>query len=139
MAGVKSTAADANAAWKSNFGGSQAKYTRGVQAFQGDPTKLAAAAADRWASNVAAAKPTFVAKLQAVPAGYWQQRAASVGAQNLAAGATKGADKQLAFMNNFLGQLSGIVQGLPNRGSYAENMARQRAFADALHAKKGTF
>lgn len=139
MAGVKSTPQDANAAWKTNFGGATAKYTRGVQAFQGDPTKLAAAAADRWAANVAAAKPTFVAKLQAVPAGYWAQRAASVGAQNLAAGATKGADRQLAFMTNFLSQLGTIVNGLPNRGSYAENMTRQRAFADALHAKKGQF
>lgn len=139
MAGVKATPQDANAAWKTNFAGATAKYQRGVQAFQGDPTKLAAAAADRWAANVQAAKPTFVAKLQAVPAGYWQSRAATVGANNLAAGATKGADRQLAFMTNFLGQLGQVVQSLPARGSYAENMTRQRAFADALHAKKGQF
>lgn len=137
--GVKSNPTDATANWKSRFGASSANYTRGVQAFQGDPTKLAAAAADRWVSGVQNARGTFVSKLQAVPAGYWAQRAASIGANNLSAGATKGEAKMSAFMTTFLPRLDQIISSAPQRGDFAANMNRFQAIATALHNAKGSF
>lgn len=137
MAGAKVSPQDASNNWKTNFAGSGPKYAKGVTEFQGDPTKLAAAAADTWVANVTAAKPTFVASLQAVPAGYWAQRASTLGAQNLAAGAQKGADRQLTAITNVINAINQVVPSLPKKGNFQANMQRFQAYATAMHGKKG--
>ena len=136
---VKANAADAAKAWETNFAASGTKYVKGTAAVKTAPGQLAAAQQDVWAQNTVAAKARFAAKVAAVPLGSWQNSCATVGAQNLATGATKGAPKQQAFMQKFIPQLSNVVESLPARGSYEQNKQKAMAYMDQLHALKGQF
>jgi hypothetical protein len=42
-------------------------------------------------------------------------------------------------MTSFLPQLSSIVDSLPSRGTFDQNLQRFTSYAQALHAKKGSF
>lgn len=136
---VKATAAEAAAAWSTGFSGAATKYTDGVNRVTVAPGQLAAAQKALYLQNVQAAANTWASKVAAVDLQSWKQAATGVGAQRLGTGATKGAPKVAAFMNNFLPQLSSIVSGLGARGTFEQNLQRFTAYATALHAKKGTF
>lgn len=136
---VKATAAAAAEAWQNGFSGAGAKYTAGINSVTVAPGQLAAAQKALYVANVAAAANTWASKVGAVDINTWKAAATGVGAQRLATGATKGAPKVQAFMNNFLPALSTIVQGLGPRGSFEQNLQRFNAYAQALHAKKGQF
>ena len=136
---VKATAADAAQAWQNGFSGASTKYTAGINAVTVPPGQLAAAQKNLYVSNVQAAANTWAARVAAVDLQTWKNAATGVGAQRLATGATKGAPKVQAFMTNFLPVLSSTVQGLGPRGTFEQNIARFTAYAQALHAKKGSF
>lgn len=136
---VKATAADAANSWQTNFSNSGAKYAAGVQAVKTAPGQLAAAQADVWIQNTTNAKARYQANSAAVSLQTWQSLTVQKGQARLASGATAGAPKMQAFMTNFLPKLSQIVDGLPARGSFEQNMQKSYAFAQALHNAKGTF
>lgn len=136
---VKATAADAAKAWSDGFSAAGTKYTAGINAVTIAPGQLAAAQKNAYVANVQASANIWAAKVAAVDLNTWKNAAATVGAQRLATGATKGAPKMAAFMNNFLPTLSTIVGGLPARGTFDQNMQRSMSYAQALHAKKGSF
>lgn len=136
---VKRTAAQAAEAWSTGFGGAGQRYTDGINAVTVAPGQLAAAQRNAYVANVQASSGIWAAKVAAVDLQSWKSASTGVGAQRLGSGATKGAPKVANFMNNFLPVLSGIVGGLPARGSYEQNIGRFTQYAQALHAKKGQF
>ena len=136
---VKATAASAASNWSTNFAAAGPKYEAGINAVTVAPGQLAAAQKNAYVQNVQASANTWAVKVAAVDLNSWKQAATTTGAQRLATGATKGAQKYQAFANNFLPQLSTIVGSLPARGSFEQNMARFTNYATQLHQKKGTF
>lgn len=136
---VKATAAEAAQAWSQGFAGASTKYTAGINAVTVAPGQLAAANKNAYLANVQASANIWASKVAAVDLGTWKNAATTVGAARLATGATKGMPKMQSFMNNFLPALSGIVGSLPQRGTFEQNLNRFAQYAQALHAKKGTF
>lgn len=136
---VKSNAADAAQAWVTGMGNATTKYTAGVQAVKTAPGTLAAAQAQKWATNVAAAVNTFSKNVGAVSLASWQSAAVNKGAPRLASGATAAQPKFQSFMNSFIPTLTNIVNGLPARGTYDQNISRLTSYLSALHAQKGNF
>lgn len=136
---VKANAADAANSWKTNFSGAGSKYAAGVNAVKTAPGQLAAAQADVWIQNTTNAKARYQANSAAVTLQSWQQSTIQKGQARLASGADAGAPKMQAFMTNFLPKLSQLVDGLPARGSFEQNMQKSYALASALHQQKGTF
>ena len=130
---VKVSAGDAATNWQNGFSQAGTKYTAGVNAVKTAPGQLAAAQQDVWAQNTAAAKVASVSLQQ------WQQAATTTGAARLATGATKGAPKMAAFMQNFIPKLASVVDSLPARGTFEQNMQKSFAYAQALHNMKGQF
>jgi hypothetical protein len=136
---VKATAAAAAQNWQNGFSGAGTKYTDGINAVTVAPGQLAAAQKALYVANVQAAANTWASKVGSVSLQDWKNAATSTGAQRLATGATKGAPKMQAFMTNFLPALSSIVDGLPARGTFEQNLQRFSSYATALHQKKGQF
>lgn len=114
-------------------------YTAGVNAVKVAPGQLAASAAPKWAAAVAAAQPKYATNSAAVTLQQWQQAANDKGASRLAGGATAAQPKMQAFMTKFIPQLSGIVNNLPPRGTFEQNVNRLTTFVQQVHATKGTF
>lgn len=137
--GVKATPASAAANWQTGFSGATQRYTDGINAVQTAPGQLAAAQKQLYVNNVQAAANTWATNVASVSLQDWKNAATTTGAQRLATGATKGLPKMQTFMTNFLPQLGTIVDGLPARGSFEQNLQRFTSYAQALHAKKGQF
>jgi hypothetical protein len=137
--GVKVSAADAAANWGTGFGAAGPKYTAGINAVTVAPGVAASQNVQGYLAGVQASSKIWQAKMAAQDLSQWKAAAAGVGAQRLATGATKGQAKIQQFFQQFIPDLTNIVGSLPQRGTYEQNMARSRAFADALHAKKGQY
>lgn len=136
---VKSTAAAATAAWSQGFSAAGTKYTAGVNAVSVAPGQLAANQKAAYVANVNASANLWAAKVAAVDLNTWKTATTTVGAARLATGATKGEPKMQAFMNAFIPALTNVVSGLPARGTFDQNLSRFTAYANALHALKGSF
>lgn len=136
---VKATPAAASEAWSTGFGGAATKYAAGINAVQIAPGQLAANQKAAYVAGVNASQNIWAAKVAAVDINSWKAAATGVGVTRLASGATKGAPKVAAFMQTFLPKLSSVVQGLPARGSFDQNMTRFQQYATQLHQAKGTF
>lgn len=136
---VKKTAAQAAANWGTGFAAAGPAYTDGINAVTVSPGVAASQQVNAYVAGVQASAKTWQAKMAALDVNAWKAAATGVGAQRLATGATKGQAKINTFFQQFMGDLTQAVQSLPSRGTYEQNMARSRAFADALHAKKGTY
>jgi hypothetical protein len=136
---VKADPTTAAQAWVTAMQGAGAKYTAGVQAVKVAPGQIAAARSDLWAQQVANAKQKFATNVAKVSLSQWQDAAANKGAQRLGTGATQAQQKMANFMSSFLPVLSSVVNSLPAGGTYEQNKQRFLAYADALHAKAGSF
>ena len=136
---VKANPTDAAQAWVNGMQSAGAKYTAGVESVKVAPGQLAAARADLWATQVANARNKFASNVAKITLQQWQAAASTKGAQRLGTGATAAQPKFAAFMSAFIPQLSTIVQSLPQGGTYEQNKQRFLAYADALHAKAGSF
>jgi hypothetical protein len=136
---VKATAAQAAANWGTGFAGSSTKYTQGIAAVTVAPGQLAAAQKNAYLANVQASANIWAAKVAAVDLASWKNSSSTTGAQRLGSGATKGQPKYQAFANAFIPQLSSVVNSLPARGTFDQNLSRFTAYAQALHALKGNF
>lgn len=136
---VKTTAAAAAANWGTGFAAAGTKYAAGVNAVTVAPGQLAAAQQNAYLANVQASAPIWAAKVAAVTLQDWKTATTTVGAQRLATGATKGQPKVATFMAAFIPALTNVVNGLPARGTFDQNLARFTNYATALHALKGSF
>ena len=136
---VKATAAQAAANWGTGFAGASTKYTQGIAAVTVAPGQLAAAQKNAYLANVQASANIWAAKVAAVDLASWKNSSSTTGAQRLGSGATKCQPKYQAFANAFIPQLSSVVNSLPARGTFDQNLSRFTAYAQALHALKGNF
>lgn len=133
MAKAMPTAADAAAAWKSGFGGSNTKWQAGVSAVTQPPGAAAAAQADVWEANTINAKSKFKANVGKVTLGDWKQSCSLVTAGSFQAGATKGSGKYQAKIGPVLAAIGQIRDSLPARADTATNLQRAYDFGMALH------
>lgn len=136
---VKKSPAEAAKNWSDRFGASGASYTAGINAVQTAPGQLAAAQKGLYVANVTAAANTWATKVASISLQDWKNAATTTGAQRLATGAAKGAPKMQAFMVSYLPKLSGIVDSLPPRGQFSQNVQRLNTYLTQLHEAKGTF
>jgi len=136
---VKKTAAQAGQNWGSGFAAAGPAYEAGIQAVTTSPGTAAAAQVNAYVAGVNASKGIWQAKMLAMDLATWKNAAITTGSQRLQSGAQKGQQKITNFFQQFIPDLQNIVGNLPARGTYEQNMARSRAFADALHAKKGSY
>lgn len=137
--GVKVSATDAAQNWVTGMGAAGPKYAAGIQAVKVAPGTLAAAAAPLWAANVAAAQPKFAKNVGAVSLSSWQNSAVTKGQPRLASGATAAQPKMAAFMTAFIPALTNVVNGLPARGTFEQNVNRLNSFINGVHSLKGQF
>lgn len=123
--------------WVTGLSGATQKISDGVDRVTQAPGVAAAAQADVWANNVAAAKQKFIDNSRRVSLSEWQTATkAAVG--NVATGAQR---KQQKFITAITPVLSHIAAGqgkLANmpRGSYAQNVQRMTTFVDHMHNYK---
>lgn len=137
--GVKANASDAAQAWVTGMSAAGPKYIAGVNAVKVAPGQLAAAAAPLWAANVAAAQPKFAKNVAAVTKEQWANAAATKGAPRLASGASAAQPKMQSFMTKFIPVLSNMVDSLPARGTFDQNLNRLTTYINGLHQAKGSF
>jgi len=131
--------ASAASAWSSGFSAAGPKYEAGINAVTVAPGQLAANQKNAYVAGVQNNANIWAQKVAAVDLNTWKNAATTTGSQRLQSGATKGAPKMQAFMQNFLPDLTNIVNGLPARGDFGQNMQRFTAYATALHGKKGSY
>lgn len=136
---VKATPQSAAEAWQTGFGGAATKYEAGINAVTVAPGALAAQQQAAYVAGVQNNAKIWAAKVGAVDLATWKAAATGVGSSRLSSGATKGLPKVQSFMQGFLPALTSIVGSLPNRGTFEQNMARSMSYAQALHARKGSF
>jgi hypothetical protein len=125
--------------WTASAGRAATGYQQGVEGYNGD-----------WAGATTSQQAAMLQGVQqAVTSGLWAARVNAVGTNgwkqatvakigNYSSGFQAGASKFQAAITKIVAAESNIVPGLPPRGSYDQNMQRQRAFSDAMHALKGT-
>lgn len=136
---VKATPTSAAANWNQGFGAAGPAYEAGIDAVTVAPGQLAANQVNAYVQGVQQNAKIWASKVAAVDINTWKNAAKTTGSQRLASGAAKGQPKVAAFMQAFLPDLTNIVNGLPSRGSFEQNMGRFTAYATALHQKKGSY
>lgn len=125
--------------WASGMQGAAGKYKDGVANPRANPGQAAAAQKSQYVAGVNAAADRWATNVAAVPQAYWTARCQSVGAGRLAEAGTKSADRYGMFISKFQPFVQNARQSIGPRGSYEQNMARQRQMSDILHNAKGQF
>lgn len=132
------TAQQAAANWQASAGRAATAWQAGVEGYTGD-----------WAGATVAQESVLLTNLQlAITQGRWRQGVLNTGtagwksattakASNFSTGFTAGAQRQAAAAQKIQQALSGIVPGLPPRGTFEQNKVRATTLMDALHALRG--
>lgn len=132
------TAQQAAANWAASQGRAAQAWQEGVQAYSGD-----------WAAATANQEATMLQNVtQAVTSGRWRAGVLATGtagwksattskASNYSTGFSAGAQRQAAAAQKIQQALSGIVPGLPARGTFEQNKIRATTLMDAMHALRG--
>jgi hypothetical protein len=125
-------------AWVSSAGRAGTNWNTGVQNYNGD-----------WAGSTVAQQNAMQTNWQnAVSSGRWAQGVQNTGtggwkqatvskASNYTTGFQAGASKQAAAIAKILQAEANIVNSLPPRGTFDQNVQRSVAVQTALHALKG--
>lgn len=125
--------------WARGMQNGAQNYADGTAAFQGNPGQLAAAQADVWLANTQASKSLWQSRVGSLDPNMWKNRCATKGKNNLTAAATDAKPRVLAFQQQWLPVVRQAAANLPARGTYEQNMARQRAMSDFSHQQRGRF
>jgi hypothetical protein len=131
---LRTDPATAAADWATRLGQSTDKINRGIQRVQQAPGAKAAAQADVWASNTAAAKEKFRRNVGRVSLGDWQAATqAAVG--RVAEGAARKQGKFQAAITPVFAHMANVLASVDNmpRGSFEQNLARMNAMARGMH------
>jgi len=121
---AKLDAGSVAAKWAARTQAAIPDYTAGVNAVSQPPGRAAAAQADVWAGNVAAAKAKFAKNVGAVTLEEWKSASTGKGAQRIAQGVTDAQGKMAAFMTTHLQIVDRVKGSLPPRGSKEQNIQR---------------
>lgn len=117
------TPEQAAAKWKANASAATSAYTDGINSVTSAPGQKAAAQKTVYVQNVQASADKWARNVN-VPLSEWQSAATTKGATNYPVGIAAGADKQAAFMSDFLPKVQAISKSLPPRGTIEQNIAR---------------
>jgi hypothetical protein len=132
------TAQQAAEAWVSSAGRAAANWGTGVQNYNGDwsgaTTSQQSVMQTNWQQAVSSGR--WAAGVQNVGTGGWKQASVSK-ASNYTTGFQAGASKQAAAIAKVLQAEANIVNSLPPRGTFEQNVQRSVAVQTALHALKG--
>lgn len=128
------TADQVAAKWNTNAGAASQYWVSGVQSVTVSPGLAAAAQADIWAANVAAAKQKWQTKLSNMSLQSWQSMTVAKGQARYAAGVTAAQSKYQSAITKVLAAEKSIVSSLPARGNVEANIARSAAFQRAMSA-----
>jgi hypothetical protein len=132
------TAQQALARWQGAAGTAATDWAAGINGYTGDWAGVTVAAYNNWVSGLANAQAQ----------GLWQSGVANAGtakwktnsqnkAANYTTGYTAGATAFGAAIQKIIAAEQNIVNSLPPRGSYAQNVARMTTFVDDMHALRG--
>lgn len=118
--------------WLANAQNAKANYQAGIQSVEQNPCTKAAARVEHWAAQVAsdASKRKFVSKLNRISLDTWKVLASEKGGANYATGIRMGEPKMRSFVEAFIPYVARGRAQLPARGTFEDNMARQRAMAE---------
>ena len=132
------TAAQAAQNWVNAAGTASTDWAAGINSYSGD-----------WAGTTVAAYSNWVAGLANAQAnGLWQSGVQNAGtakwktnsqakAANYTTGYSAGAPAFTQAIGKIIAAEQNIVNSLPPRGSYAQNVARMTTFVDDMHALRG--
>ena len=125
-------------AWIASAGRAAANWSTGVQNYNGDwagsTTSQQAVMQTNWQQAVSSGR--WAAGVQNVGTGGWKS-ATTAKASNFTTGFQAGASKQAAAIAKVLQAEANIVNSLPPRGTFEQNVQRSVAVQTALHALKG--
>lgn len=135
------SAADVASKWNTRANAATQDWVAGIQATTVSPGQAAAAQADVWAQNVAAAKQKWQAKLSQMSLSQWQTETVNKGQSRYGQGITAGQSKYATAIGKILAAEKSIVGSLPARGNVQQNIQRSVAFQTAMHqaAQSGAF
>lgn len=138
------TAEEIHQAWLTAMQSQSTKnrYKAGIEKFSGNPMQLAADADQLYLRQVTAAVESGYRrnKLLAVPVSRWKNNALGTGADRLASGALKGAEKQRAAAVKFAPVYAEAAQAaaaIPKDGTEASALARVAVVMQILKRAAG--
>lgn len=126
---VRVNAQQAADKWTQRLQASTQQIADGVNRVTVAPGQKAAAAANLWLQRVQQARDKYANNVARVSLADWQQAMISKGIPRISQGATAGAPKMAAFMNEFLPHLAaGVaqVERMP-KGTIEQSIARMEA------------
>lgn len=127
--------------WASNLGSATQAYTEGVNGLTETPGQAANRNVQGYLSGVqqAVSNGSYQAGNNSYTLSDYKAVTTTKGAQRLASGAQAGKGHMQSFLTNLAPVMSQIEQIKTQnpRGSYEQNMARQRAVSDLMHSLKG--
>lgn len=125
-------------AWVASAGRAATNWSAGVQSYNGDwagaTTQQQAVMQTNWQQAVSSGR--WAAGVQNVGTGGWKA-ATTAKAPNYSQGFQAGASRQATAIGKVLAAEAQIVQSLPPRGTFEQNVQRSVAVQTALHALKG--
>lgn len=125
--------------WVAGLTNAGPKITDGINSVTVAPGQRAAAQADVWAANTAAAKGKFAKNSAAVPLETWKAAARDKGVARIATGASAAQQKMAAVLNKLLPVLAQEAASLPPRGTFEQNVQRATQMMTKMHARAGQF
>ena len=120
--------------WSDNSNNQASFWLSQTTAFQGEPTKMAAAQADRWLSNINQSKQLWIDRLNAIDGAAWRKRVTDAGTAQYSNGVTKKTTGYQNYVQKFKQIVPDLITALQAnpRGTYAQNLARAKAVTDTL-------
>jgi hypothetical protein len=127
-------AADLAKEWSQRLGASGEKMRSGIQSVKTAPGQTAARQKEVWAQNVMKSKDKWASRVASVPLTDWQSAMIDKGLPRVASGATAAEGKMADFLGKLLPYEQNMVNSLPPRGDFEQNLTRMTAAARKMKA-----
>ena len=114
--------------WAQRTASATTDWERGIDNVTQSPGQAAAAAQDKWAAGVAAAKGKFAANSAAVPLADWKSRSKAKSSR-YSQGTEAAKPKMASFMQEFLPFQQGITDNVRSMPSITPEQREQRMLA----------
>jgi len=124
--------------WTNAAGTASTDWAAGINGYTGDWAGTTVAAYSNWVSGLANAQANglWQAGIQNAGTAKWKANSQAKAA-NYTTGYSAGAGNFGAAIQKIIAAEQNIVNGLPPRGTYAQNVARMTSFVDDMHALRG--
>lgn len=125
--------------WASGMQAAGQAYRDGIDAVQENPLDKAADATEAYLAGVQAGNAKRVMKLRAYGMEKWKQAAKDKGAPRLGTGATASQGRYQQVMVRVLQHQQQVLDTLPKRGTFEQNLQRMDAYARGMRSFKDTY